>query len=890
MKKYKDYIIVGLIILAIFIVLFVLKGIFPFGQNTLIWGDMYDQVAAFYYHFYDVFMNGKSIFIDFSTSGSINFFGVMMYYLFSPLSFLVLLFPRDNIYQVISIIVVLKFILAGMSSLYLFKKFFPKLPNYVSIVLSLLYAFSGYNLIMYQIIGWLDVVYLFPLLLIGLKNVLDGKNNWLYIVTLVSCFATSFYITGLLLIIIVLASYLYIKMNIDKENQKKAIIRLGITTFFSLGISMVFVFPTYKQLSASSRTGINFYSIANSKVGPFIDKISFLMNNSLGIIMYILLLIKKNKTKIQKKVTKFITIILLLLFIPFLVEPVNMMLHMGSYALFPLRIGFVINLVLLIAAAYYFENFGIVTKFKEKFKNVFNILLGLITLVYGLLLVSNYSFMQSNISKISVGSNGLVLLILLIIFTFSAIAIYYLLYKNKGYDKKLFKYIGYIVIINLFTTSFFYIGMSNKQNLIHQEYHDMNLMEKSYNDDYYRVKNIIPRLVMNYGMVTRYHTYDHFTSLTDADNMLNLKMLGHSSYWVKTYSRGGTLFSDWLLGNKYLLTEEIYNNEYYDFSQAFGKFVIYKNNQDISYGYKIKKDYQINKTENSFDIQNNIYQAITNKDDNIIDIYDDKWVVENLFIDKQDDYTYYNIINNSEIAYLEKFIDIPKKATLYLDFLKSYDNNINKDILGGVNIYINGKLKYAGFAKDIDNGLLDLGMYDNSRIKIRIEFQRNVALKNLQLGILENRKYENFVNTNNIGLTLNYENNKILVKTTSLPGERLVLPIAYNEGYSLKINGNNKELKSFNNFLEITLEEGENDIELKYMSPGFKVGLIITVFSILLTITIYYFKIDQILINNNIIQSLANIALSLINYLIILIMYLIPIILFVISFFVNIRF
>lgn len=38
------------------------------------------------------------------------------------------------------------------------------------IPLALLYAFSGYSLINYQITAWMDVVYMFPLIVVGLKN------------------------------------------------------------------------------------------------------------------------------------------------------------------------------------------------------------------------------------------------------------------------------------------------------------------------------------------------------------------------------------------------------------------------------------------------------------------------------------------------------------------------------------------------------------------------------------------------------------------------------------------------------------------------------------------------------------------------------------------------
>ena len=49
-------------------------------------------------------------------------------------------------------------------------------------------------------------------------------------------------------------------------------------------------------------------------------------------------------------------------------------------------------------------------------------------------------------------------------------------------------------------------------------------------------------MVMNHGMVTGYHTLDHFTSLTDRNNIETLRKLGYSSYWVKNLLEWWILF------------------------------------------------------------------------------------------------------------------------------------------------------------------------------------------------------------------------------------------------------------------------------------------------------------------------------------------------------------
>ena len=52
-KKRNLYLLNIAIVLLILTIIFIYKGIYPFGNNTLIWGDMHDQITAFYYNFYD---------------------------------------------------------------------------------------------------------------------------------------------------------------------------------------------------------------------------------------------------------------------------------------------------------------------------------------------------------------------------------------------------------------------------------------------------------------------------------------------------------------------------------------------------------------------------------------------------------------------------------------------------------------------------------------------------------------------------------------------------------------------------------------------------------------------------------------------------------------------
>jgi len=225
MKKEKlyrsPYVITSVLVFFCFLLIFISKGIFPFGKNSLIWGDMHDQITAFYYHFYDSFRGSASLLVDFTTGGGVNFLGIMAYYILSPFTFLLLLFPREQIYLAVSIVVALKILVSSLTCLYFIRTYFKKLPNAISVLLAICYAFSGYSLFMYQITPWMDAMYLFPLVMIGLKKILDLEKPTWYIITLTTSLICSFYVSIMTVIFIFLASYIYLLMYKEKKGRKK---------------------------------------------------------------------------------------------------------------------------------------------------------------------------------------------------------------------------------------------------------------------------------------------------------------------------------------------------------------------------------------------------------------------------------------------------------------------------------------------------------------------------------------------------------------------------------------------------------------------------------------------------------------------------------------------
>ena len=270
----RKYLLPGAFVLLILLIVYFIKNIYPFGNGFISWGDMHTQVLPLYYNFYDVFHSGKSMLIGYSGLTAINLIANFSYYVFSPFTFIVLLFSRSNIPQAVSLIVLFKMVLASITCHILLDKTLPKANNYYKVLLSILYGLSSYNLALYIISGWMDTVYLFPLLILGLYKLLKDKKVTLYIIILSLSLIFNFYTTLLSIMFIFFISYLYLRIY-QRETMKEKVTLLGISTILSLLLSSIFLLPTIIQILNSARIGFTFSDLLSVKTGPLIDKFLF---------------------------------------------------------------------------------------------------------------------------------------------------------------------------------------------------------------------------------------------------------------------------------------------------------------------------------------------------------------------------------------------------------------------------------------------------------------------------------------------------------------------------------------------------------------------------------------------------------------------------------------
>ena len=147
---------------------------------------------------------------------------------------------------------------------------------------SVMYALSGYVLISYTNIMWLDVVAIFPIFCLGVHRLLTQNKSGLFIVTLTLSLIISYYISYMILFFILscipFAVFLYAK----KEDRKRVAGKIIIAVVLSLFLSMFSFLPAFSQTMSSYRmSGQKATIVKNYEVNM---KLTFIMMSSLALL------------------------------------------------------------------------------------------------------------------------------------------------------------------------------------------------------------------------------------------------------------------------------------------------------------------------------------------------------------------------------------------------------------------------------------------------------------------------------------------------------------------------------------------------------------------------------------------------------------------------------
>lgn len=181
--------------IAIFVILLVYFcfDIIPFGDRTVYRMDLYHQYGPLFSELYDRLTSGESLIYSWNSGMGLPFIGNFYNYLSSPLSFIVLLFGHKNTFEAVATLIAIKSVLSAMSMANYLKKS-QKLKSPLICAFGILYAFSGYFIAYYWNVMWIDAMYILPFVVLGIERIIDKGKSGLYLISLVYCIFSNYYI------------------------------------------------------------------------------------------------------------------------------------------------------------------------------------------------------------------------------------------------------------------------------------------------------------------------------------------------------------------------------------------------------------------------------------------------------------------------------------------------------------------------------------------------------------------------------------------------------------------------------------------------------------------------------------------------------------------------
>lgn len=787
--------VLALIVIVVWGITGACKHIYPFGTYMMDCGDMAEENVPMYIHLWDFMHGQKSFFFDWYTglgnnmSGSIWHFGLI-----SPFNIFFLFVKRSGIEASMWFFLLIKLIGAAFSMRFLLEKWFPQIRGSFRVSFCLLYVFSAFNMQYFNMQPWMDIVFMFPLVIYYFFLLMNEKKEIGYIVCLAIFSMIGFQHTYMLVLMLFLLTGTLLLL--DKEKYVASLWVLLRASVISAFLSAYIWVPGILQIMGAKRleNSHSLITIWNSIWVFYPDKWMKLMNMGIPLSFFLIYFVKQK----FKKENVFFLSIFAYLCAPIILESTNLLWHGGTYQSYPMRFSYMLTFWMIIGGAYGYSK---IMESKDagrqpyKVVNIFSVMI-MCCLMLASVGTQHYFLLQGI-------SAGKIILIVAITTLLS-----YMMFKLKwgGYDKVI---LGFVILQSLVLTyNFVDTSWSEKEGFIWISgsawKNEITEPEKPLE----RIKSMSIFLSHNYPLVMAKSAISNYTASESAEQILGILNLGYARVGFRMSDYGGTLFSDALLGMKEAISPKEQSKELYSYRVSYDPYHIYDCNYTYDGGILLKDAFRNVKLddEDPFALQNRIAQVVLGKE--IFNI--NKMQDENLNVD----------IGKESILYLY----IPA-GTDIASIVVTNQSNMEEHTF---------TLHESGW----ENGILNLGIYKDAYLDVRLN--SGTDLDNIYCATLELADFQSLSPKYADGFHYTATSHAMNIEVSGAEkGEYLFLPIYADEGWECRVNNKHVNINKFaGGCMVIPLEEGNNDIKLNFSPKGLKMGVIVSLFGIALFVCV----------------------------------------------------
>lgn len=377
-------------VVVILCCVYICNNIAPFGTTTPMLSDSFHQYLPLLTQLHDKIANGESLIYSLSTGLGSPAIGNFFNYLSSPLSWIIVLFGKNNVPALFGISIILKAALSAFTCS-IFLKCKSKINNLSLCIFSVSYALSYFFGAYFWNIMWMDVMYTLPVVFLGIHLLLNKNNIILYPIALSYTIITNYYMGFMVCIASVIyfvyeyfTTYSIKELNITHNNIFKKSIFLNKFSLFAIlsivaaGISCISLLPMYEILGFTSATNnplpnnIEFSSIipiisnhfyCNVTSFDTVNQQYILPNVYCGILTLLCTPFFFFSKEITKKEKIMAGITILFFFLSFSINYLNLIWHVGHFPnSLPYRFSYIYILFLIYFAFIGFTKIKTLTK------------------------------------------------------------------------------------------------------------------------------------------------------------------------------------------------------------------------------------------------------------------------------------------------------------------------------------------------------------------------------------------------------------------------------------------------------------------------------------------------------------------------------------------------
>lgn len=832
-KENRVYVIVLAVSALFWVLISIFMGYAPFGNNSFLTNDAIHQYYPFMGQYRERLLEGQSLQYSFGGGMGFNFLSLWSYYLSSPLNLIILLFPADGLDFAMNFLIGLRLVLCSLSFAFYIGSRGNKHDLRI-LPFACAYGMSSFMIGYSFNIMWLDSLALFPLILTGLEKLLKNGKWKLYAVSLSLSLWSSFYITYMICIFLVIWFFFYQFENI-KCFFKRGFLFAG-SSVLAAGMACLVLIPAYIGVSQTSvneqlpqiELMTTFSNILAGKEGgifAFSDPVSVVNNASYNANLYTgiamlglaLLYFFKRGIKISSKLK--MAGLILLLFLSTNEKCLNFIWHgFHNQVGIPNRFVFLLIFVVLLLA---YEAFCNLKKYP-----LWQILLADICVIAGLSAL--YVLQRENIS--------------IKMFWFSvALAAGYMImqiwYVIKAEDRKFVMGIMISVIcLELLASA---VTGSKLQGGItvtdfYRSQNDVYEARKLLGKDLYRQELSNPT-VENEGMAYNLYGTGLFGSMVNSTMATFLGNIGFSFSSNHFGYASGTPVINTLFGLKNILVlngDASRLDNRYELSTQTGNVDVYENKQILPIAYMCEPEVRDWKSLNAdyFYNQSQLLHLMTGKQYQVF--------MEQEFQLKEQNDVEVQIIDNQQFGYLSA--EGSRKDHIVFEAVVKEDEDLYLRLAAvytsGVQIFINDELIAD---KQLSNHFYHVGEVkkgDKITLKIGIQ-EESVTFGKISLSMYAYHQKEMdraFEDLNSESLLIEegrdgYVRGKVHAEKDGV----LFTTIPYEKGWRAFIDGEEAEITPINqSLIALDLETGEHEVIFKYTSPGLYAGLGISLLSL----------------------------------------------------------